>query len=79
MKGDAQQFHDLIKNPDYKMAVDNMRTLLEERIKKDIGVKNPWNKKFKAGSLSGIDERIMIPLPCLETFEETLKLKAVHP
>lgn len=57
MKADPQQFQNLIKKPEYKTAAEKMRELLEERIKKDIGVDNSWNKKFKTGNVGGSEEK----------------------
>jgi iduronate 2-sulfatase len=56
MKSDPQEIHNQIKNPEYKTAAEKMRTLLDERIKKDIGVNNPWNKKFKSGNFGDIND-----------------------
>jgi arylsulfatase A-like enzyme len=49
MKLDPQQFHNQINNSEYKTAAAKMRATLDERVKKDIGIDNPWNKRIKAG------------------------------
>jgi iduronate 2-sulfatase len=56
MKSDPQQIHNQIKNPEYKTAAEKMRTLLDERIQKDIGVNNSWNKKFKSGNFGDTND-----------------------